>query len=78
MPFLVCNNLSVLKDHSPYPWYRIIAISLNGLLIFVQLRAFKHSFIVDTPIDKVWEFYTDVKHLEIVTPKEIQMSNILK
>jgi ligand-binding SRPBCC domain-containing protein len=21
--------------------------------------AFKHSFIVDSPIDKVWEFYTD-------------------
>ena len=40
-------------------------------LIFVQLRAFKHSFIVNSPIDKVWEFYTDVKHLELVTPKEI-------
>ena len=25
---------------------------------------------MNSPIDKVWEFYIDVKHLEIVTPKE--------
>ena len=44
--------------------------------MFVQLRAFKHSFIVDNPIDKVWEFYTNVKHLEIVTPKEMRLKII--
>ena len=40
------------------------------------MRAFKHSLIVDNPIDKVWEFYTDVKHLEIVTPKEMRLKTI--
>ncbi|MGC2572214.1 MAG: hypothetical protein WA364_11940 [Candidatus Nitrosopolaris sp.] len=37
---------------------------------------FKHSFIVNSPIDKVWEFYTDVKHLEIVTPKGMRLKII--
>ena len=49
---------------------------IYGLLIFVQLQAFKHRFIVNNPIDKVWEFYTDVKHLEIVTPKEMRLKII--
>jgi ligand-binding SRPBCC domain-containing protein len=31
---------------------------------------------VNSPIDKVWEFYTDVKHLEIVTPKEMKLKII--
>jgi ligand-binding SRPBCC domain-containing protein len=37
------------------------------------LRAFKHSFVVNSPIDRVWEFYTDIKHLEIITPTEIEL-----
>jgi ligand-binding SRPBCC domain-containing protein len=37
------------------------------------LRAFKHSFVVNCPIDRVWEFYTDIKHLEIITPTEIEL-----
>jgi ligand-binding SRPBCC domain-containing protein len=37
------------------------------------LRAFKHSFIINSPIDRVWEFYTDIKHLEIITPVEIEL-----
>jgi ligand-binding SRPBCC domain-containing protein len=24
-------------------------------------------------IDRVWEFYTDIKHLEIISPKEIEL-----
>jgi ligand-binding SRPBCC domain-containing protein len=31
---------------------------------------------VNSPIDKVWEFYTDVKHLELVTPKEMRLKII--
>ena len=31
---------------------------------------------MNSPIDKVWEFYTDVKHLEIVTPKEMKLKII--
>ncbi|HMH10151.1 MAG TPA: SRPBCC family protein [Candidatus Nitrosopolaris rasttigaisensis] len=37
------------------------------------LRAFKHSFVVNSHIDRVWEFYTDIKHLEIITPKEMKL-----
>jgi ligand-binding SRPBCC domain-containing protein len=37
------------------------------------LRAFKHSFVVNCLIDRVWEFYTDIKHLEIITPAEIEL-----
>lgn len=34
---------------------------------------FRNSFIVNCNIDKVWKFYTDVKHVERITPKEIQL-----
>src|SRR5207245_9114379 len=37
------------------------------------LPAFKHSFVVNSHIDRVWEFYTDIKHLEIITPKEMKL-----
>jgi len=37
------------------------------------LRAFKHSFVVNCPIDRIWEFYIDIKHLEIITPREIEL-----
>jgi ligand-binding SRPBCC domain-containing protein len=28
---------------------------------------------VNCPIDRVWEFYTDIKHLDIITPPEIEL-----
>jgi ligand-binding SRPBCC domain-containing protein len=37
------------------------------------LRTFRHSFIVKSPIEKVWHFYTDVRHLETITPKEMEL-----
>ena len=37
------------------------------------MRTFRHSFIVKSPIGKVWHFYTNVKHLEIITPKEMDL-----
>jgi ligand-binding SRPBCC domain-containing protein len=40
------------------------------------LRTFRHSFIVKSPIQRVWDFYTDVKHLETITPKEIDLKII--
>jgi ligand-binding SRPBCC domain-containing protein len=40
------------------------------------LRTFRQSFIVKSPIEKVWHFYTDIKHLEIITPKEIELKII--
>jgi ligand-binding SRPBCC domain-containing protein len=37
------------------------------------LQTFKHSFVINCDIDRVWEFYTDFKHLEIISPKEIEL-----
>jgi len=37
------------------------------------LLTFRNSFIVNCNIDKVWQFYTDVKHVEVITPGEIEL-----
>ncbi len=39
--------------------------------ISVQLKTFHHSFVVNAPIDTAWGFYTDLHHLEIITPKRL-------
>jgi ligand-binding SRPBCC domain-containing protein len=40
------------------------------------LRTFRQSFIIECPIERVWHFYTDVKHLETITPKKIELKII--
>jgi ligand-binding SRPBCC domain-containing protein len=40
------------------------------------LRTFRHSFIIKRPIERVWDFYTDVKHLETITPDKIGLKII--
>jgi ligand-binding SRPBCC domain-containing protein len=40
------------------------------------MAAFVHTFLIQTNIDKVWNFYTDIKHLEKITPKEIELKII--
>jgi ligand-binding SRPBCC domain-containing protein len=40
------------------------------------LSTFRHIFVVNDNIDRVWEFYTDIKHLEIITPKEMDLKII--
>jgi ligand-binding SRPBCC domain-containing protein len=37
------------------------------------LRRFSHVFAVDAPIDRVWAFYADIGHLEVITPPEIEL-----
>ena len=37
------------------------------------MRVFRHSFIVDADIDRVWSFYTDTGHLEVITPKQLRL-----
>ena len=37
------------------------------------MAAFSDRFMVKTSIDKVWDFYTDVKHLELITPKDMKL-----
>lgn len=44
--------------------------------ISMPLKAFHHSFVIDVPIDKVWDFYTDLHHLEIITPKRLDFKII--
>lgn len=34
---------------------------------------FEHSFIVNTCIDCVWNFYTDIMHLERITPSQMHL-----
>ncbi len=40
------------------------------------MRTLNHAFVVNNDIDRVWEFYTDIKHLEIITPKEMNLKII--
>src|SRR6476469_7300015 len=40
------------------------------------LPTYKHSFIVNSNVDRVWNFYTDIKHLEIITPKKMDLKVI--
>ena len=40
------------------------------------MRTLNHAFVVNSDIDRVWEFYTDIKHLEIITPKEMNLKII--
>jgi ligand-binding SRPBCC domain-containing protein len=38
------------------------------------LKLFRSSFRISCALERVWEFYTDVHHLKIVTPKELDLN----
>ncbi|MDN5847301.1 MAG: SRPBCC family protein [Candidatus Nitrosocosmicus sp.] len=40
------------------------------------MKFFEQSFKVNCSIDEVWNFYTDIKHLEIVTPPNLKLKII--
>lgn len=40
------------------------------------MRTFRNSFIVKGSIERVWDFYTDIKHLETITPDKIDLKII--
>ena len=40
------------------------------------LTKFINKFIVNEDIEKVWQFYTDIKHLEIISPKKLNLKII--
>lgn len=40
------------------------------------MKTFHHCFAVDAPVDRVWDFYTDLRHLEIITPKRLDFKII--
>ena len=37
------------------------------------MRSFRHSFTVKADINKVWEFYTDIGHLQVISPPRMQL-----
>lgn len=40
------------------------------------MTKFINKFIVNEDIEKVWQFYTDIKHLEIISPKKLDLKII--
>jgi ligand-binding SRPBCC domain-containing protein len=40
------------------------------------LIKFINKFIINEDIEKVWDFYTDIRHLEIITPKKLNLKII--
>ena len=40
---------------------------------FSVAMKFRHSFVVDAEIDRLWEFYTDIKHLEVISPPSLEL-----
>lgn len=39
----------------------------------MSLKKFLHSFLVPADIDRVWNFYTDIGHLEVITPPHMHL-----
>lgn len=37
------------------------------------MRSFRHTFTVNADINKVWEFYTDIGHLQVISPPHMQL-----
>jgi carbon monoxide dehydrogenase subunit G len=37
------------------------------------MKYLHNEFEVNSNIEKVWEFYTDLKHLEIMSPSDIKL-----
>jgi ligand-binding SRPBCC domain-containing protein len=40
------------------------------------MKNYYHEFEVNSNIDDVWKFYTNIGHLEIVSPKDIKLRTI--
>lgn len=41
--------------------------------LFPMLTKFSHTFMVPADIDRVWDFYTDIGHLQVITPQQIRL-----
>lgn len=37
------------------------------------MRSFFHTFTVKANIDKVWEFYVDIRHLKVISPPKMHL-----
>lgn len=38
------------------------------------MKNFQNEFEVNSDIDRVWEFYTDLRHLQIISPRSIRLN----
>ncbi len=43
---------------------------------YKDLKIFKHSFLVYSNVEKVWNFYTDIQHLKRITPQNMNLKII--
>ena len=37
------------------------------------MRTFRHSFVVETEIEKVWDFYKNIDHLKVISPPDLRI-----
>ena len=37
------------------------------------MHKFRHAFTVNADFDRVWEFYTDIGHLQVISPPHMQL-----
>ncbi|MEW6604534.1 MAG: SRPBCC family protein [Thermoproteota archaeon] len=37
------------------------------------MRTFRHTFTVNADIDRVWKFYIDIGHLQVISPPRMQI-----
>lgn len=38
-----------------------------------MMRRFTHRFLVNAEISKVWDFYTDIRHLDVISPPTLKL-----
>jgi ligand-binding SRPBCC domain-containing protein len=38
-----------------------------------DLRVFQNNFVVEASRERVWKFYTNIRHLELITPPEMKL-----
>jgi ligand-binding SRPBCC domain-containing protein len=39
----------------------------------MSLLKFRHKFMVNANVDTVWKFYTDIHHLDLITPPDVRI-----
>jgi len=55
---------------SPPSWQHL---NLQRLPKLLRMRLFRHSFLVQAGIDRVWQFYTDIDNLYVITPPGVRL-----
>ena len=61
----------IYRGSNPLPTFSVN--SKTAPLFSIAVRRFYHAFVVQADIDKVWEFYTGIDHLRVITPPQIKL-----